>query len=182
MIKLLSQAAILAACGLALGSCTPQTAAPTKKPPAADYQAEVPPSPPAASIKAICYNEADLDIFRARMVQGEFAVATLQCQNASGARALEDLYRGFLTKFNTELVNNTRELNALAGRKRLNVDVVVTQFANRTAQRPSVDPKFCERSQRAFEWALTTQVTSLSQVPAMYDLGPDMNVHPCPKP
>ena len=181
MIKMLSQAAMLAACGFGLGACTPQTAAPAKKPPAADYQAEVPPPPPAASIKAICYNEADLNTFRTRMVQGEFAVATLQCQNAGGARALEDMYRSFLNKFGPELVNNTRELNQLAGRKRLNVDIVVTQFANRTAQRPSVDPRFCERSQRAFEWALTTKVTSLSQVPAMYDLGPDMNVHPCPK-
>lgn len=182
MIKMLSQAAMLAACGLALGSCTPQTTAPVKKAPAADYQAEVPPPPAAANIKAICYSDGDLAIFRARMVQGEFAVATLQCQNASGARALEDSYRAFLTKFNSELVNNTRELNALVGRKRLNTDVVVTQFANRTAQRPSVDGRFCERAQRAFEWALTTQVTSLSQVPAMYDLGPDMNVYPCPKP
>ena len=182
MIKLLSQAVILAACGLALGSCTPQTATPAKKPPAPDYQAEVPPPPPAASIKAICYNEADLATFRARMLQQELAVATLQCQNPGGARALETMYSSFLNKFTSQLSENGRELQKLAGRKRLNVDIVVTQFANRTAQRPRSDPKFCERSLRAFEWALAPQVKSLAEVPAMYDLGPDMNVHACPKP
>ena len=50
MIKKLVQAAIVAACGLALGGCPleqTKTTAPANRPPAADYQAAVPPSPPA---------------------------------------------------------------------------------------------------------------------------------------
>ena len=181
MIKMLSQAAMLAACGFALGACTPQTTAPAKKPPAADYQAEVPPPPPAASIKAICYNEADLSTFRTRMVQGEFAVATLQCQNAGGARAFESIYASFLNKYTAELTANAQSLRQVAARKRFNVDVVVTEMSNRMAQRAPVDREFCTRSLRALEWALDPKATSLTLVPPPYDMGPEMNIIPCPQ-
>ena len=52
-----------------------------------------PPSPPAAATRAICYNEADLATMRARMLQQEASVATLQCQNASGGRAFDSPVR-----------------------------------------------------------------------------------------
>jgi hypothetical protein len=168
-----------------LGACTlgqARTTAPVNKPPAADYQAEVPPSPPAASIRGICYNPADLAVYRARMVQMELNVATLQCQRAGGSRAYEEQYRAVLTKFQSELAANGRSLNQLAARKRFNVDVLVTEFANRTAQRAPVDKEFCSRSKRAFDWALAPQVTSLAQVPPPYDIGPEMKVYPCPTP
>ena len=92
MIKMLSQATILMAGVLVVGGCTlgqAKTAAPVAKAAAADYQAPVPPSPPAANIRAICYNAADLATVRARMVQQELVVATLQCQNPGGSRAFE---------------------------------------------------------------------------------------------
>ena len=73
-----------------------------------------------------------------------------------------------------------RALQDVARRKRLNVDVVVTEFANRTAQKAPVDKEFCGRGLRALEWALDPKNTSLAQVPPPYDLGPDMNMHPCP--
>jgi len=88
MIGKLLRAAILVAGGLAVSGnsgCTPKTATPAKKPAAPDYQAAVPPSPPAANIRAICYNEADLATMRARMLHQELTVATLQCQNSSGS-------------------------------------------------------------------------------------------------
>ncbi len=184
MINKLLQAAILVAGGLALGGCPLQqakTTAPANKPPAADYMAAATTaSPPAASIRGICYNEADLAIYRGRMLQQEFVVATLQCQNPGGSRAFESSYASFLAKFQGELATNARSLQQMAGRKRFNVDQVVTEFANRTAQRAPVDKEFCGRYKRAFEWALSSQVTSLAQVPPPYDLGPEMNVHPCP--
>ena len=52
-------------------------------------------------------------------------------------------------------------MQQLAGRKRFNLDVVVTEFANRTAQRAPVDKEFCSRSKRAFDWALSPQVTTV---------------------
>ena len=58
--------------------------------------------------------------------------------------------------------------------------MLVTEFANRTAQRAPTDKEFCGRFKRAFDWALSPQVTSLAQVPPPYDLGPEMNVYPCP--
>ena len=89
MIKKLLQAAVLVAGGLALGGCPLQqakTTAPANKPPAADYQAaSTTPPPPAGSIRAICYNDADLATYRGRMLQQEFTVGTLQCQTAGGA-------------------------------------------------------------------------------------------------
>jgi len=188
MIKKLSQAALVMGGLLALGGCTlgslgqSSAEAPANRPPAADYQAPVAASPPATNIRGICYNAADIAVFRARMLQQEFTVAALQCQSAGGARAYEQLYAQFLSKFRSELPVNFRSLTQLAARKRLNVDVVVTEFANRTAQRAHTDKEFCPRSKRAFDWALSPQVTTLAQIPPPFDLGPEMNVYPCPTP
>jgi len=183
MIKKLLQAAILVAGGLTLGGCPFQqaeTKAPANRPAAADYQAPVPPSPPAGNIRSYCYNDTDLTTFRSRMVQMEFNVATLQCQNPNGTRAYESLYASFLNKYKSELSSNARALQQLARAKRFNVDVIVTEFANRTAQKAPTDKEFCARAKRAFDWAMSPQVTSLAQVPPPYDLGPDMKVYPCP--
>jgi len=185
MIRKILQAAIVVAGGLALGGCPleqAKTTAPVAKAPAADYQAPGAGAPPAGNIRGTCYSQADLDIYRARMLQMELNVATLQCQNTGGSRAYETQYREFAAKFQSDLVANGRSLASLAGRKRFNVDVVVTEFANRTAQRAPVDREFCSRSKRAFDWALSPQVTSLAQVPPPFDLGPEMNVFPCPSP
>jgi hypothetical protein len=185
MIKKFLQAAVVVAGGLALGGCPfPQakTTAPASKPPAADYQvASKAAAPPASSIRAICYNDADLATYRTRMLQMELNVATLQCQGPGGSRAYEAMYGQFLSKFQAELAANGRSMQQMAGRKRFNLDAVVTEFANRTAQRAPVDKEFCGRAKRAFDWALSAQVTSLAQAPPPYDLGPEMNVHPCPK-
>ena len=184
MIKKLLQATIVMTGLLAVGACTlgkASTTAPTK-PAAADYQAAVPPSPPPTNLRGICYTPADLTTYRARMLQQEFSVGTLQCQTPSGSRAYNDQYAAFVAKFQSELTSNTRSLQQLAGRKRFNIDVVVTEFANRTAQRAPVDKEFCSRMKRAFDWVLSAQVTTLAQAPPPYDLGPEMNVHPCPAP
>jgi hypothetical protein len=109
-------------------------------------------------------------------------VATLQCQAPSGGRALEAMYTSFLSKFHGDLATNARSLQQLSGRKRFNIDVMVTEFANRTAQKAPVDREFCSRSQRTLEWALDAKVTTLAQVPPPYDLGPDMNIHACTAP
>jgi hypothetical protein len=87
----------------------------------------------------------------------------------------------FVHKFSPELKSNATELKRVAARKKINVDVLVTEIANRTAQQPAKDTEFCSRQQRALEWALTEKVTSLTEVPAPYDLGPEMKVFPCPK-
>ena len=180
MIMKLSQAAILVVGVLAMGACTPKTAAPVAKPPAADYQAAATATPPAANIRAICYNPADLTTVRSRMVQQELVVATLQCQGPGGSRAYEAQYGSFISKYSAELASNTNALKQVAGRKRLNIDVFVTEIANRTAQRAPVDKEFCSRSKRALDWALSPGVTSLAQVPPPFDLGPEMNIFPCP--
>ena len=150
MIGKLVQATILVTAGLAISGfsgCTPKTVA-TKPPAAPDYMAPSPPSPPAAATRANCYNEADLSTLRVRMMQQETSVATLQCQTPSGGRAFDRQYGSMLNKFSADLSTNARELNALARKRRLNVDVVVTEFANRTAQKAPVDPQFCARSLR----------------------------------
>ena len=186
MIKKIWQAGVVIICGLALTGCPfPQqakTTAPVDKPPAADYQAPLASAlPPAGNIRGIYYTAADLATYRGRMAQQEFTVGTLQCQNPGGSRAYERQYADFIAKFQSDLVANSRSLSQLGGRKRFNVDVLVTEFANRTAQRASTDKEFCARFKRAYDWALSAQVTSLAQAP-VYDLGPEMNVFPCPSP
>ena len=183
MFKRLTQAAFLTVGILALGGCTlgqTKTAAAPVKPPAADYQAPVPPSPPAGQIRAICYNAADLAIVQARMVQQELQVVTLQCQGPGGRRAYETVYADFVGKFRAEFATNARSLSQIAARKRFNTDVFVTEVANRTAQRAPTDKEFCSRGTRAFDWAMDPKVTALSQVPPPYDLGPEMNIYACP--
>ena len=185
MIRIFVQAAVLVAAGLALGGCPleqAKTAAPAKKPPAPDYQQPLGQVAKPANIKAICYTDVDLVTVRGRMLQQQMAVATLQCQAPSGGRALEAAYTSFLGKFNGDLATKARSLQQLSGRKRFNIDVLVTEFANRTAQKAPVDREFCTRSQRALEWALDPKVTTLAQVPPPNDLGPDMNNHPCTAP
>ena len=130
--------------------------------------------------KATCYNPADLTIIRVRMLQQELTVATLQCQTGGGSRAFEAIYTSFLAKYTTELSSNATSLRQLAGRKRFNVDIVVTEFSNRMAQHAPVDKEFCSRGLRALEWALDPKATSLALVPPPYDLGPEMNIYPCP--
>lgn len=185
MISKFMQASVVVAATLALGACQldgPKTATPVKKPPASDYQATAPAVAPPANLRSICYNEADLAIIRARMLHQELVVATLQCQSPGGSRAFESIYSSYLAKFNPELTTNGRALAQVAGRKRLNVDVVVTEFSNRMAQYAPNDKEFCPRSLRALEWALDPKVTKLSDAPPPYDLGPAMNIFPCTAP
>ena len=180
-------ALMVVAGGLTLGGCTmgkASTEAPVKKPAAADYQQALAPSTPPANLKVICYNPADLATVEARMLQTELSVAALQCQTAGGARAFEAMYSSFLNKFsgNNELQANARALRQVLSRKTRNQDVLVTEFANRTAQRAQTDREFCSRSQRALEWAMDPRATTLAQVPPPYNLGPEMNIHPCTAP
>ena len=169
---------LLVACVLALAACTPR---PPEKKITNDYQAPVAAVAPPANLRSICYNDADLNAFRVRMVQQQLVVGALQCKGPDGKLLLDKQYAAFVQKFNPELGSNAVELKSLVGRKKANLDILVTQIANRTAQRPTHDPAFCSRHQRALEWALLTEVTTLSQVPAPYDLGPEMKIFSCPK-
>ena len=182
MFMKLMQVTVLVAGGLALGGCPlegSRTAAPAKRPAAPDYQAPVAQSA-AAINRNTCYNSADLTVIRGRMLHQELVVATLQCQTAGGARAFESIYASYNSKFTPELTTNANSLKQLAARKRFNVDVLVTEFANRMAQYAPVDKDFCSRSLRALEWAVDPKATSLALVPPPYDLGPEMNIVPCP--
>lgn len=163
---------------LALAGC--QQAAVSVKGPAADYQAPTAAAAAPANVKAICYNETDLSAFRVRMVQQSLVVGVLQCKATDGTRLYDKQWAEFIRKFDPELSENFREMKTITGRKRANYDVMITEVANRTGGRPALDPEFCARQGRAFDWALTPQVTSLKQVPSPYDFGPEMNIHACP--
>ena len=176
----LSPLSLLAACGLTLAvACTPLQDA--KKKPTNDYQVAAANVAPPANLRSICYTDSELTAFRVRMVQQQLVVGALQCKGPDGKPYLDDEYAAFVRKFTPELSSNAAELKSLVSRKKANLDVMVTEIANRTAQRPTHDPAFCSRHQRAFDWALLTEVTALSQVPAPYDLGPEMRIFPCPK-
>ncbi len=168
---------LLAACGLALAACVPgqpDTSA------AANYQAPVVAVAAPANVKSICFDDAAIVAYRVRMVQQELAVGVLSCKAADGTRRFDKQYVDFLAKYKPELATNATELKAAVTRKGRNFDVVITEIANRTAQRPTEDAAFCSRHQRALEWSLAPTVISLTQVPSPYDFGPQMNVFPCP--
>jgi hypothetical protein len=163
---------------LAVAACAPKQLA--EKKPAPDYQMKVAQfSPP--NVQNICYDQSSLTTYNVRMLQQELAVGTLSCQNADGSRKYEKQYGDVLNKFRPDLSSNAGELKAIAAKRRLNMDVLVTEFANREAQRRNDDREYCSRLERAFAWALSPDVTSLSQVPPPHDLGPEMSTFPCPK-
>ena len=163
---------------LAAAACVPQGPNTAAGP---GYQAPVARLAPPANVRSICFDDAQLAAYRVRMVQQELAVGTLACKNADGSRHFDAQYGQFLDKFKGELQANAGELKDVVTRKGRNLDVVVTEIANRTAQQPNNDPAFCSRHQRALEWSLAPGVSSLVQVPSPYDFGPDMNVFPCPR-
>jgi len=163
---------------VALSACAPKHVA--EKKPAPDYQMKVAQFLP-PNVQSICYDQPSLTTYYVRMLQQELAVGTLSCQNADGSRKYEKQYGDVLAKFGGDLSVNAGELKALTAKRRLNMDVLVTEFANREAQRRNDDPEYCSRLERAFSWALSPGVTSLSQVPPPHDLGPEMNAFPCPK-
>src|SRR5258708_5303669 len=146
----------------------------------AKYKARAAPLVPPANLRSVCFVDHDLMACRPRMVQQELVVGVLSCTGADGSRKLDKQYTAFIQKFTPELASNAADLKGIVARKGRNFDVVVTEIANRTAQRPVEDAAFCSRHQRALEWSLSPSVTSLSQVPSPYDFGPEMNVFPCP--
>jgi hypothetical protein len=163
---------------LAATACVPQGPNTAAGP---GYQAPVANLAPPANVRSICFDDAQLAAYRARMVQQELAVGTLACKGGDGSRRFDAEYGRFLDKFKGELQANAGELKDTVTSKGRNFDVVVTEIANRTAQQPNADPAFCSRHQRALEWSLAPSVSSLVQVPSPYDFGPEMNVFPCPR-
>ena len=178
MNRLVSSSCLLVACGLALAACQPKV---TEKKPTSDYQAPAAEVAPPANLRSVCYSDSDLSAFRVRSVQQQLVVGVLQCKGPDGKLLLDKQYGLFVEKFNPELASNATELKALVGRKKANLDVMVTEIANRTAQQPTTDAAFCSRHQRALEWALLPEVTTLTQVPAPYNFAPQMRVFACPK-
>ena len=152
---------------------------PHGKGPSPDYQAPVTSLAEPRNVAAICYDDAGLAAYRVRMVQQQLNVGFLACKNSDGSRQFEKQYADFVSKFSPELKDNATELKKLTARKKVNFDVLVTEIANRTAQEPAKDSEFCSRQQRALDWALAAEVTSLTSVPAPYDFGPEMKVFPC---
>ncbi len=146
-----------------------------------NYQAPSVAIAPPANLASICFDEQAHSAWRVRMVQQELSVGVLSCQGADGKRQFDPQYRAFVTKFGDELKSNAEALQAVVKSKGRNFDVVITEIANRTAQKPVGDPAFCSRHQRALEWSLAPSVSSLTQVPSPYDFGPEMNVFPCPR-
>ena len=177
MFKQSVSTSLVVGLGVVLAACAVKP--PTTSAPAPNYQAAAAAAATPTNLRAVCYDAADLGTYRVRSVQQQLAVGVLSCKSADGSRRLTDQYQAFITKFTPDLASNAAELKSLAGRKRLNIDVLVTEIANRTAGRPTQDAEFCSRHERAFAWALTTQVTSLPQVPSPYDFGPEMKVFPC---
>lgn len=163
--------------GLVLAACAVKP--PTTTAAAPNYQLAAPAIAAPANLSAVCYNDADLGTYRVRSVQQQLVVGVLSCKGADGSRRLSEQYASFINKFSPDLSTNATELKSLVARKRLNIDVMVTEIANRTAGRPTEDAAFCSRHERALAWALTPQVTSLTQVPSPYDFGPEMKVFPC---
>lgn len=174
MIGRVARAAVVVV-GLAVSGCVVEQAA-LEGP---NYQAPAVAVPPPGNLPSICFTEQDLRTVQARMTQQVLATATLGCKSVDGARLYHQQYTNFIGKFQGDLKSNYQDLSALVARKRLNMDVMVTEMANRTAGRAN-EPDFCPRLGRAYTWALSPKVTTLSQVPPPYDFSSEMRMFRCP--
>ena len=103
MHRPLSALCLLVASAWALAACTPR---PSEKKATNDYQAPVVSVAPPANIRSVCYDDADLNAFRVRMVQQQLVVGVLQCKGSNGKLHLDDEYAAFVKKFNPELGSN----------------------------------------------------------------------------
>lgn len=175
MVGKLAGAVLLAVAGIALVACIPEQTAQEGP----NYQAPVVAVAAPPNLANACYGSGELGTMHARMTQQVFATGVLGCKSADGMRRYDRQYTDFVGKFKTDLANNARDLQNLVNRKRLNMDVVVTEMANRTAGRAN-EGDFCARIERALKWSLSPKVTSLQQVPPPYDFSPEMRMFPCP--
>ncbi len=116
------------------------------------------------------------------MVQQELQVVTLQCQSPGGRRAYEKVYAPIsLGMFRAEFATNARSLSQIAGRKRFNTDVFVTEVANRTAQRAPTDKEFLLTRQARFRLGDGSRRSRRwPRYRRRMNLGPEMNIHACP--
>jgi hypothetical protein len=116
-----------------------------------------------------CLDEAEHTALRARILHNSLATATLTCLDDKRVRLLEPKFNLFVQRYNPEYAENARVLRQTAARRGKNFDVLNTDMANQAAAQMSADRQFCDRSRRALDWALSTKVTSLSQVPPPVD-------------
>lgn len=142
-------------------------------------QGAMAPSAAVTGTGGACYSGSDFAVIRARMLQQELSVISLQCVSADGGRPYESQYKSFLGKYQAALSSNARAFQQLAQRRGLNIDVVITGFANRTALKAPIDKTFCSRGVQAMQQALDPAIQSLEQVPLPYDLAPEMNIYQC---
>lgn len=133
MVKQSAHASFVVGLGAVLAACAVQTPSTSAAP---NYQAAAPAVAAPANLRAICYDAADLGTYRARNVQQQLAVGVLSCKGTDGSRRLTEQYAAFINKFSPDLATNAAELKSLVARKRLNIDVMVTEIANRTAGPP----------------------------------------------
>lgn len=126
-----------------------------------------------------CLEQSEHDAVRARILQNSLATATLTCLDDKRNRLLEAKYNQFVQRYNPEYAENARVLRQIAARRGKNFDVLNTDMANQAAVQMSTDGQFCNRAGRAFDWALSPKVTSLSQVPPPVDYTGSLGLRLC---
>jgi hypothetical protein len=151
---------------LAIAAC--QTTA-TSNEPSANYATVAAQTQANTGQGAGCLDEAEHNAVRARILQNSLATATLTCLDDKRNRLLEAKYGQFVQRYNPEYAENARVLRQIAAKRGKNFDVLNTDMANQAAAQLSSDRQFCNRASRALDWALSSKVTSVSQVPPPVD-------------
>ena len=176
-LRFLGSAAVAASLGLIGCQLDGPTAAGSSGPPSPSYAKAAGPTtvPP----RGACYNPSEMTAVRERMIQQELAVVALQCLYANKQRAYEGEYTRFLNKFNPDLNENRRTLEAALARRGINFNSFLTEMTNRAGTRSNQDKYFCASGKAALDWGLSPQATRLSMVPPLVDFSPEMGVRPC---
>lgn len=130
-----------------------------------------------ARAQSACLSEAELSAWRVRVLQHQFAIASLLCKEAEPPMA--DSYRAFLNKFAPGLDANGREVRALTERRGLHFDRTMTDLAGRVVHRAMVDREYCARNTQALARALGESTTSPAGILPDHDFTAEVNLQPC---
>lgn len=169
-------AAVAAVATVALTACE-KRAATTLPPPSTAY-AKTSTAP--APARGPCLTPEEMQAVRNEIAWQQFYNAAIQCR--AGTPAFASDYTAFRNKFRADNELNSAPLQRVAAKRRANIHAFKTEIANRDGAMAGGNPNYCANAYAAFRWALSSQVTTITQVPPMFDFLPEMGVSTCGAP
>ncbi|QQS13144.1 MAG: hypothetical protein IPK81_02440 [Rhodospirillales bacterium] len=172
-VTFLRAAGATAAAVALLAACQPTTQAPAA--PSTAYAKVAPPA--SGPVRGACLTPEEVQAVRIEIAWQQFYNAAIQCRSA--IPAFQQDYGAFRSKFSADNNLNSAPLQRTVGKRGLNINTFKTDIANRDGGRAGGNPGYCANAMEGYRWALSQQVSNITQVPPMYDFSSDMGLRAC---